>query len=285
MQRDTRSTKIVFWHGFNTFLLYNIVATYWVTNTAFAAGLFAVVVNSFLMCLPWLAFHWTSRVSPKVSYLSLIAFWVAFEHFHYHWSLNWPWLTLGNGFAQFPSLIQWYEVTGVLGGTAWILLVNYLALRWYLSPKPRRAPIYVLAAALLPMAASLIRYTTYPQSLSPSVPQSPSLITLSTLQPNLEPHYEKFTEDESAQLEIFTALSQKALAQAPAAVDYLLLPETSFSRIEEGRINAAPALRALMDALPPDEVRYLVTGYGGYYRFQPGGGGDGCRTLLPHRRR
>ena len=263
LQQDNRSTKTVFWHGFNTFLLYNILATFWVTNTAFAAGLFAVLANTLLMCIPWLAFHWTSRVSPRVSYLALVAFWLSFEHLHYHWSLNWPWLTLGNGFAQFPSLVQWYEVTGVLGGSAWILVVNYLVLKWYRSPTPRRIPLTLLLAVILPLAGSLLRYFTYS-------PPPGDTLTLSAIQPNLEPHYEKFSHDRARQLELFTTLSLEALATTEGTLDYLLFPETSFGGVEETRPTSAPAFRALLDVLPPDRMHYLVSGYQGYYRFKPG---------------
>ena len=263
LQQQNRSTKTVFWHGFNTFLLYNILATFWVTNTAFAAGLFAVVVNTGLMCIPWLTFHWTSRVSPRVAYLALIAFWVSFEHLHYNWSLNWPWLTLGNGFAQFPSLVQWYEVTGVLGGSAWILTVNYLVLRWYRSPTPRRLPVILLLTALLPLAGSLLRYLTY-------TPPPGETITVSAIQPNLEPHYEKFSSDPERQLELFTTLSLEALQAQPGEVDYLIFPETSFGRVDESRISSAPAFRALLDVLPPERLHYLISGYQGFYRFAPG---------------
>ena len=38
--------------------------------------------------------------------------------------MSWPWLTLGNAFAHYPSFIQWYEYTGTLGGSLWILLAN-----------------------------------------------------------------------------------------------------------------------------------------------------------------
>ncbi|MBB4080162.1 apolipoprotein N-acyltransferase [Lewinella aquimaris] len=262
LQREGLPAKSVFWHGLNAFLLYNILATFWVTNTAFAAGLFAVVVNSLLMCIPWMLFHWTSRVSPRVAYLSLIAFWVSFEHLHYKWSLNWPWLTLGNGFAEYPSLIQWYEVTGVLGGSAWILAVNWLVLRFYLPRRPSFS--WGLAAVVvLPMAGSLVRYLTY-------TPPPGETISVSAIQPNFEPHYEKFAGSQAEQLATFTALSREALASVSGPVDYLLLPETSFSNVEESVANTAPALRALMEALPEDKVRYFVTGISSYYRFKPG---------------
>ena len=262
LQREAVRTRTVFWHGYNAFVLYNILATFWVTNTAFFAGVFAVVVNSFLMCIPWLLFHWTSRMSPRVSYLSLIAFSLSFEHFHYNWSLNWPWLTLGNGFAQFPSLVQWYEVTGVLGGSAWILLVNWLALQTYLSTRRTRAAIYLGLGLILPVAVSLVRYATY-------APPPGETIRVSAIQPNFEPHYEKFNGSPREQLRTFLGLSQSALAAADGPVDYLVFPETSFSRIEESDPLRSPALVALQNELPADRLRYLVTGYGGYYRFAP----------------
>jgi len=63
----------VFRHGFTAFLLFNLLATYWVTNTGFGAGFFAMLANSLLMCLPWLAMYWTSKRSPKIDVLALSA--------------------------------------------------------------------------------------------------------------------------------------------------------------------------------------------------------------------
>ncbi|THH39628.1 apolipoprotein N-acyltransferase [Neolewinella litorea] len=263
LQREERSTRLVFWHGFNAFLLYNILATFWVTNTAFFAGLFAVVVNSLLMCIPWLLFHWTSRVSPKVSYLSLIVFWVSFEHFHYNWSLNWPWLTLGNGLAQFPALIQWYEITGVLGGSAWILAVNWLVLRYLLRPRPRPFPYALTLAVVVPLAASLLRYATY-------TPPAGQRITVSAIQPNFEPHFEKFNLPVQEQLRVLKQLTTEALNAVEGPVDYLLLPETTFSSVEETDPLAAPALASFLRELSADRVDYLVTGVSSYRRFDPG---------------
>ncbi|PPK85300.1 apolipoprotein N-acyltransferase [Neolewinella xylanilytica] len=260
IQRETTRIPTVFWHGLNAFLLYNILATFWVTNTAFFAGVFAVVANSLLMCIPWLLFHWTSRMSPRVSYLALIAFWLSFEHFHYNWSLNWPWLTLGNGFAEFPSLVQWYEVTGVLGGSAWVLAVNWLALRVYLAPRPRRFPIYLTLAVILPPGISLVRYFTY-------TPPPGETIRVSAIQPNFEPHYEKFTLAGESQLDVFLRLSQAALTASDGPVDYLVFPETSFSDVDESVPLRSPALAALQNELPAGKLRYLITGYAGYYRF------------------
>jgi len=240
----------VFAHGFSTFLLYNILATYWVTNTGFGAGLFAILANSLLMCLPWLAFHWTSRQSPRVAYLAFAVCWLSFEYMHYNWPLNWPWLTLGNGFAQWPSLIQWYEWTGALGGSAWVLGCNYLALRLYTAPATAASKNkqYTLTAlvVLLPLVGSLVRYATY-------VPGEVGTITVGTIQPNFEPHFEKFANNQGAQIDTFLRLSKDALAAGP--LDYIIYPETSFGRVDEDNPLASPPLRILSGELQPDQPR------------------------------
>ncbi|MFT5999924.1 MAG: apolipoprotein N-acyltransferase, partial [Neolewinella sp.] len=256
----------VFRHGFSTFLLFNILASYWVTNTAFGAGVFAMLANSFLMSLPWLAFYWTGRKSPKVAFLAFAACWIAFEHLHYNWGLNWPWLTLGNGFAQWPSLIQWYEVTGVLGGSAWILGCNYLAFKTFFTPaaapQKKASPLPLALLVALPLIGSLVRYATY------SAPAG-GTISVASIQPNFEPHFEKFSDRmQSAPLDTFVLLSKAALAVGPT--DYLLYPETSFSQIVEGEpLNNRP-IQLLQAELKGRGAKYLVTGYQGYKIFSKG---------------
>ena len=251
-------------HGFNAFLLYNILATYWVTNTSLGAGLFAILANSFLMTLPWLVFHWTSRRSPRVAYLAFAAAWLSFEYGHHNWPLNWPWLTLGNGFMQWPSLVQWYEVTGALGGSAWVLGCNYLAYRLYTAPAsaPRRHLVLLTAiVVLVPLLGSLLRYYTYS-------PGETGRVSVAVIQPNFEPHFEKFSGNQRAQLDTFRRLSQAALAAGP--VDYLVYPETSFGRVNEDEPLDSPPLRALREELAGSGLRYLVTGIDAYHIFGPG---------------
>jgi len=259
----------VFRHGFTAFLLFNLLTTYWVTNTGFGAGFFAMLTNSVLMCLPWLAMYWTSKHSPKISVLAFASCWIAFEHLHYNWGLNWPWLTLGNGLANWPSLIQWYEVTGVLGGSAWVLGCNYLAFKTFFAPAsapekkllPLRKVLPFVALVLLPMAGSVVRYYTY------TAPANDT-IAIAAIQPNFEPHYEKFSDPrQSAPLDTFIRLSQAALTKGP--VDYLLFPETSFGNIQEQTPLSSPVVRTLSSALTGLGADYLVTGYQGYYRFAP----------------
>ena len=83
------------------------------------------------MALAFQLFHWAKRVfgvEKKINYVFFIIFFLAFEFLELNWDFNFPWLNLGNSFAKFPALVQWYEYTGVAGGSLWILLSNVFVL-------------------------------------------------------------------------------------------------------------------------------------------------------------
>ncbi|MBK7334685.1 MAG: hypothetical protein IPJ00_00350 [Saprospirales bacterium] len=111
-----RTGRAVFKYAYHSFIVWNILTTFWLANASFLAGVFSIAANALLMSLPFALFHWSRKYLPRLSYLLLIAFWLTFEYLHLRWELSWPWLTLGNAFSEFPSWVQWYEYTGVLGG-------------------------------------------------------------------------------------------------------------------------------------------------------------------------
>ena len=119
---------VSFWgHAFLSFFIWNSLTTWWVMHATVLGGLMAILVNSTLMSLTWWLAHAARRKFKKnLGYLAIVLFWISFEFFHYHWDFEWPWLTLGNGFANNVKLVQWYEFTGVFGGTLWILVLNIL---------------------------------------------------------------------------------------------------------------------------------------------------------------
>ena len=64
------------------------------------------------------------RLPLRTSYIFLITLWISFEKLHLQWDFSWPWLNLGNVFSEDIHWIQWYEYTGVFGGSLWILIIN-----------------------------------------------------------------------------------------------------------------------------------------------------------------
>ena len=250
--------------AYHTFVLWNIITTYWVANTAFVAGIFAIWVNALLMCIPFLLFHQTRHLMPRLGYVAFIAYWIAFEYLHQRWELTWPWLTLGNSFAEFPSWVQWYEYSGVFGGSLWVLAANVLALRlwqaYHSDAIPlRRHALQFLGLILLPVFLSLVLYTRYQEQGS-----SREVVVV---QPNFEPHYEKFELPEYFQVNHFLELAAPAV---DSTTDYLLLPETSFGLVETGNINGYEAVRHIRQRFEAYPQLQVVAGVDAYHIFKPG---------------
>ncbi len=119
--------------SFITFLTWNVISTWWLsyskrTNGTFAveAFLIPVLLNAFFMSIIFSFYSWIKKYekSKKIGYIFLVCLWISFEKMHLEWELSWPWLNLGNGFASRTEWIQWYEYTGILGGSIWIWIVN-----------------------------------------------------------------------------------------------------------------------------------------------------------------
>jgi apolipoprotein N-acyltransferase len=228
LQRE--DPKSLFSHAFNAFLLWNILTTYWVANTALIAGIFAIVVNSLLMCIPFFLYHWMVKKMPHLAGPAFISFWISFEMLHYYWDMAWPWLTLGNAWAIFPELIQWYSFTGVFGGTIWVLILNFWIFKSSLQIKPAMAVVI-----LLPLLFSGYLFYTYKDKGEKR--------NVLIFQPNYEAHYEKFSVPEIVQAERYIEL---ATPFKDKNFDYLLLPETVFGYVERNSILQYPPIERVV---------------------------------------
>ena len=252
-RQNYRSGK-VFIHAYLTFFIYNIGTTWWVWNASQGGAALAFLLNTLLMTLAFYAFHLTKKyVGNKEGMIALVLYWIGFEYFHYDWESSWPWLTFGNVFSIHPSWIQWYSVSGALGGTFWILLINLLLFRTlenvYLRKETWRiqTPLFYLAGAALviPLSISLYTYYTYEEEVNP--------IEAVLIQPNLDPNQpdeytpsQKFGTDPLRQ-------SYDMLKQAEAIVtpktDIVLAPETAYWRdIQEAAVENDPLFKLLTSA-------------------------------------
>lgn len=169
-------------------LIWNTGTTWWIWNSTAPGAVGAIIANSFLMCLPLMGYHiLKNNYGQKAGWVALIAFWLGFEYIHLDWQLSWPWLTLGNVFATHTDWIQWYEYTGVSGGSLWVLLTN-ISIYTFLKEKniiaKYKPAIAVLLVLVLPIVLSLtIKPKTTPLSASQNVV---------IVQPNIDPYSEKF---------------------------------------------------------------------------------------------
>lgn len=173
-----------------------------------------------LMAVVFWLYYRLRLVSGKlVSYIGLISFWLGYEYLHQTWDLAFPWMTLGNGFAGFHQLIQWYEFTGVFGGSLWILIVNILGFELYLGWKNKvvsKTLVWsIVATIILPILYSLTVYTNYKENINPS--------NIVVVQPNIDP-YIKFQGPASEQLQTLIQLSDSV---GQPNTEYFIWPETA----------------------------------------------------------
>ena len=178
------------------FFVFNLITTYWIAYCTLPGAAAAVILNALLITLVFAAWHaCRKQVENRVlQAVMLISFVVAFEYLHLNWDLTWPWLVLGNVFAQTPGLVQWYSITGTLGGTVWILLCNFLV---YWEPltkrerekRPRKyGSILTICCLVLPMLISLLMYELAERKIDRSIP-----IEAVIVQQNTDPWLEEYS--------------------------------------------------------------------------------------------
>ncbi len=218
-------------------LIWNAGTTWWMYYSTAVGSVVAIVANSMLMTLPWVLTRKTAQAAGSSwGYLALVLYWCAFEHIHLNWEISWPWLTLGNGFAMFPKWIQWYEITGVFGGTLWILVANIGLLLW-LSSKRAKSLVLTLAWVLVPIVVSYIRYQGYQEK--------GEVVEIVAVQPNIDPYTEKFIDSDNfiafdQQVDRFIHLSQQKLSDQTA---FVLWPESAIDGgFEESSLLSAQML-------------------------------------------
>jgi len=245
----------IFKYSYVSFAIWNIFTTYWVGNTALVAGIFAIFLSSAFMTIPFVLFHNTKkRLNEKMGYTAFVAYWITFEYIYLNLEISWTWLNIGNCFGQYPSWVQWYEYTGVFGGALWVLVANVLGLK-LLKKYEQKHTVEKSGALksgvwiLVPLVASIIMYTQQED-------QGPA-VEVVVIQPNLEPHYVKFSLSKREQIQRFVSLSQKALTDS---TDYLVFPETSFNRVDYNEILRDRSIAPIKAMIDRHSGLKLITG-------------------------
>lgn len=215
---------------FLALMLWNISTTWWVWFASDVGAIAMLILNSLLMYLPFGLSRWLQRKKWFIwdAKWLFIALWLLYEYGHHRWDLSWPWLTLGNAFSGMPWYVQWYEITGTLGGTALILSVNVLVYQALINVQSKdkrswimrfRLPIGIvsvfgLLSVLLGQLASDFVYQKKSKLKQP--------YWVVAIQPNYDPYDEKFVLDPMQMVRDMAKTSDSA---GPA--DCILWPETS----------------------------------------------------------
>ena len=225
--RDT--VKVALW-GALTFILWHIATTWWVSNAAAIGTIAATIIGSWWSLLPFTLFHIVSKRMPKgVAYILLVTAWIGCEYIYTNApALSFPWLILGNGFAFDTWAVQWYEYTGVMGGSLWVLLVNILTFEALTD----RRWVKVVAAVALPLIFSLALYRVNAPTSERYI--SRDSVVVAAVQPNVN-CYTKFNGSSEAQQKQLINM----LSEVSPETDFVLMPETALATTVNERFIAA----------------------------------------------
>ena len=216
----------IFAYSYLSFLLWNLITTWWLIHSTIWGMAFANLCNSLFFALIFTLFYWVKQRLPhKSAYIFLVALWLAFEKLHLEWDFSWTWLNLGNVFSEKIYWIQWYEYTGTFGGSLWVWIVNiwiFNRIQNHTSLLSIKSILTTLSTPLiaiaLPIAFSLYTYQ--------KVPLAEKKLNIALLQPNIDPYNEKY---KLTNLELLEQLKDQMKPFKAIDFDYLLTPETYFA--------------------------------------------------------
>ena len=272
-----RTRYHLFFYSFSAFLVWNVLTTWWIWNSTPAAVL-AFVLNALLMALVFTLFHYSCRYFFKkgMRWILLFIYWLGFEYFHHNWDVSWPWLTLGNAFAPRPQWVQWYEITGTLGGSLWILGCNVALLYWYKAwrAQKRGMPIHsenrlclslrgklllFCGLVIVPAGLSMLRFATYQEKGRP--------VEVVAVQPNIDPYVEQYTLSPRQATERMLRLAQ---SQMTPQTRFIVTPESMIQEnIWENQLPYSPSVKQIQDFLQEWPNAQLIAGISSYSHVRP----------------
>ena len=215
-----------FIYTFFSILTWNIITTWWLINASVFGMIFANIFNSFFYSLLFQIFFLSKKLlKENARFIFFICLWICYEKLNLNWEFSWPWLNLGNVFSESIYWIQWYEYTGVFGGTLWVLIINVIlfkALNQHLeNPDIKiltKKIIYLLILILLPIFFSISIYYR--------IDDPKKGINVIIIQPNIDPYEEKYS---FTNIDFLNKLDELTKTKINPNTDYLITPETFFA--------------------------------------------------------
>ena len=233
-----------FWYYYAAFVLFNVFTTFWIWFVSPVGAVAALLLNALQMAAVFAIGRWGGRVirrheqRPLVaeagSLLFFIVTWLAWEHIYFEVELSWPWLCLGNAFLYSPRMVQWYEIFGALGGSAWILLCN-AAIFLALTATGRRQQRWSAAGAallvLVPILCSEIRYASYRETQDP--------LEVVVIQPNVDPFAKYGVQPQSA---LDARLVELMAQEVTPGTRFVITPETFTYNVNADQPLTSPSI-------------------------------------------
>ncbi len=249
-----------------TFLLWNSFTTYWIAYANLKGAVAAIILYSLaLTLLIWIYGWFRRKTNSAIGYSFLVLGWIALEHLLAEGEIAWPWLALGNGLATSYKVVQWYEYTGVFGGTLWALTVSVFAFDLLKKIVDRVATErtikikYTLLALLiiLPAFTSHLIYKGYFEKPFPK--------NFLIVQPNIDPYKDKFggmtqkEQDEKLLSLVTNGVTDSTL--------FVVAPETFTSGIIENEPYSSDSFNRFVEIVRKHKNVNLILGASTYFIY------------------
>ena len=248
----------LFLFAFIAFLIRYIITLYWIAPISFVGFLLLIILLSSLFAFIVIGYGFLisksrHRVFPLLFFVSA---WVCLE-----WLcervLDFPWANLGFCLSSKVSLIQWYEYSGIYGGTAWILGINVLiaeSLRSFYQSTTRYRWLLSISCfvfAIVPAIYSSTKFDTYREINSAS--------HFFVVQSNWNVHA-NFTDSSGTQL---LAALIKLSKPAPKNTIYFIWPEGAIEpwhALNEDNLSENKSIIKIQDFLQSYPNGNLISG-------------------------
>ncbi|MGM0506654.1 MAG: apolipoprotein N-acyltransferase, partial [Bacteroidota bacterium] len=244
---DDRSALV---RALPAFWIWNLGTTYWLMIATLPGGIAAILANGLLMLLPLWAIRRLLHlpIPPLIQALLAGALWASYEYLHHQWDLAWPWLTLGNGWANLPLLTQHISWTGYLILSVWVVSSSLLLEQTLRSRKRRDLAVALLLLASSPLLSALAAWQWVPDEGPP--------MEVAVIQPNHDSYLPNGGYDSTD--EVVRELLDLTIATRTPHTELIVWPENAIdsSMPAENRYN-----RLLTDSLRSWNSR-LITGSG-----------------------
>ncbi|TVR16245.1 MAG: apolipoprotein N-acyltransferase [Balneolaceae bacterium] len=237
-------------YAYPAFVLWNLFSTYWLMMATVAGGLAAIIANAAIMLIPLLIMRQLFLSRKNLIFAAFIAAtaWVSYEYLHHRWDLAWPWLTLGNGWANLTGAIQYITYTGVLGISFWVVFTASLIFAYLNIPSKKHlySAIAIFFAFPLFSVLSMINLSSY----------SGNPVNVAVVQPNSD-SYQRYggLPSLNALLDHLLTLSDEARTEN---TDVIIWPENA---LDTSLTINSPYFERIRDSLAVWDTK-LITGSG-----------------------
>lgn len=266
LEEETKDIKYGAWLIYLSLLMWNAAISWWVWNAEATSSIFMMLANAGLMYLPWLGYRKAKKTfSQSRAYLVFISLWLGYEYLHLSWQITWPWFTLGNIFAKHNEVVQWYEMTGTLGGSLWVLVTNTLIFSTIYKIQKWTKWIKPALVVIVPMLISLPFYfSAFERFFMYESEEHETLL----VQPNIDP-YHKFQQGQ----EVNNLLQMLKMVEPKVTplTKYVVMPETAVVEfVDEDHPERFASIRVLQDFCKRHPQIHLITGISTYNFYDQG---------------